>query len=400
MSKSENEKASQKTSPKICLCSIFRNESKNVYRCLNATKQIVDFISICDTGSTDETKELIHKWGEENNIPTKVHAESFKSFSHNRTVAYQLAKESFPETDYFLLLDADMVLMVGDNFNKNLLDKDSYLVHQGNWMINYLNIRLLSNKKPWQCVLRTHEFWELIPHTAEKLEGTLGKDWLWIDDKEDGGCKMDKFERDYKLLHEEIKDPIREDVLPRCYFYLANTCRTLYHNVVGDKSKDEKYAWESLKWYKKRIDAGGFYDEVYLSKMESGKLYENLGKYEMAAGLHLEAWNTNPARSESLYYLARMYRIMDVKHAFLVYTFSKIGKEIPLPKESLFVEFEIYDYLFDMEIAISSYYIGKTNEGKDAMKRLIKKYGRLNWESKEFVKGNVVHYGLEIPRES
>ena len=38
-------------------------------RCLNATKSIVDFVSICDTGSTDHTPEIIEKWCKENEIP-------------------------------------------------------------------------------------------------------------------------------------------------------------------------------------------------------------------------------------------------------------------------------------------------------------------------------------------
>ena len=38
-------------------------------RCLNATKSIVDFVSICDTGSTDHTPEIIENWCKENEIP-------------------------------------------------------------------------------------------------------------------------------------------------------------------------------------------------------------------------------------------------------------------------------------------------------------------------------------------
>lgn len=76
---------------KICFAAIFKNESKNVYRCLNAIKDIIDCVSICDTGSTDNTVELINDWGKENNIPTKVHfgeEQIFKNFGHNRTLSY------------------------------------------------------------------------------------------------------------------------------------------------------------------------------------------------------------------------------------------------------------------------------------------------------------------------
>lgn len=46
-----------------------QNESRIMERCLNATKSIVDFVSICDTGSTDHTPEIIENWCKENEIP-------------------------------------------------------------------------------------------------------------------------------------------------------------------------------------------------------------------------------------------------------------------------------------------------------------------------------------------
>ena len=54
---------------KLCLCMIVKNESRIMERCLNATKSIVDFVSICDTGSTDHTPEIIENWCKENENP-------------------------------------------------------------------------------------------------------------------------------------------------------------------------------------------------------------------------------------------------------------------------------------------------------------------------------------------
>ena len=48
---------------KICLCMIVKNESSVITRLLDSLiregKPVVDFVSILDTGSTDDTESLI-----------------------------------------------------------------------------------------------------------------------------------------------------------------------------------------------------------------------------------------------------------------------------------------------------------------------------------------------------
>ncbi len=204
---------------KICLCAIFRNESKNVYRCLDGVKKIIDCVSICDTGSTDNTVELIKKWGKENKIPTKVHFKEFKNFGHNRSLSLVLAKRSFKNIDYFLLIDADMVLVIEDGWNKikHTLNLGSYLFKQKTHYMEYWNMRLLREDLIWRCIGVTHEYWECTSDDikSHKLE------YLWIDDKEDGGHKDDKFERDKKLLEQGLIDEKDKSLRGRYMFYLA-----------------------------------------------------------------------------------------------------------------------------------------------------------------------------------
>lgn len=152
---------------KICVTGIMKNESKNVNRLLDSfydadTKTyIMDMISIVDTGSTDNTKELILTWGETHNIPTVVHDEPFKNFAHNRTHSIRAAKQSFPEADYFLLTDADFVWEINKEckFDKVLLVDHKYLIEQYNKALSYWNIRLLSSKVDFECQGVTHEYW-------------------------------------------------------------------------------------------------------------------------------------------------------------------------------------------------------------------------------------------------
>src|SRR5258708_3238809 len=115
------------------------NEAKNMIRLLPSVKSIIDMVSIVDTGSTDNTEEVILNWGKENNIPTTVHHEPFKSFSHNRTHSFNAAKQAFPTADYLLLSDADFVWEVDKNlkFDKTLLIDHKYLIEQYNNNMTY-----------------------------------------------------------------------------------------------------------------------------------------------------------------------------------------------------------------------------------------------------------------------
>ena len=65
---------------KLCLTMIVKNESKIIERCLNSIKDIVDCISICDTGSTDNTKTVIEEFMKKHQIPGKVHEHQVEKF--------------------------------------------------------------------------------------------------------------------------------------------------------------------------------------------------------------------------------------------------------------------------------------------------------------------------------
>ena len=74
--------------------------------------------------------------------------------------------------------------------------------------------------------------------------------------------------------------------------------------------------------------------------------------------------------AEPLYELSRMHRINSNYLLGLMYALQ--GKEIPFPSDDmLFVDYHIYDYLFDYEISICAYYIkSKVEIGRVAQRHL------------------------------
>jgi len=66
--------------PSICLNMIVKNESKIITRMLESVSSIIDCYCICDTGSTDDTLEVISTFFKNKNIPGKIVIEPFKNF--------------------------------------------------------------------------------------------------------------------------------------------------------------------------------------------------------------------------------------------------------------------------------------------------------------------------------
>jgi glycosyltransferase involved in cell wall biosynthesis len=377
----------------ICLTMIVRNESKNMIRLLNSVESIIDFISIVDTGSTDNTIDIIQKWYKAHKIPGKVHSEPFVNFGYNRTHSIIKARETFPQASYFLLSDADFIWEVDvcGKFNKKLLFEHKYLVRQNSNNLSYFNIRMLSNEVDWECVGVTHEYWSERKNNRYKGEiKTHSLKTIQINDMEDGGCKSDKFERDKRLLMGDLENPDLEEFLKARYtFYLAQTYKCLgeYEN--------------SIIHYKKRIEYGGWAEEVYFSMYQISFNYKaihdiykhiiyiygkpirsevdekylikyecdslekaNLRKQEMfdlSVQWGIDAWKFRPSRTESLYATVsflREYATQQNLYHRKAYDLAMEGRKIPFTSDTLFVEPNAYQWGFDYEISIVAYYLG------------------------------------------
>jgi glycosyltransferase involved in cell wall biosynthesis len=317
----------EKNPVNICLCMIVKNESKNMKRLLDSLKSIIDFVSIVDTGSTDDTEDVIKSWCSENNIPLSLHHEPFKNFGYNRTHSFLMAKKSFPTATYILLSDADFVWEIDSDFNKNSLLKPCYYVIQYNEGVKYWNIRLLDTRYDWNCKGVTHEFWECkdIQYNLEKIST------LRIKDLSDGGCKSNKFERDEKLLRDAIELNEEPKLLARYIFYLAQTLR------------DMKKFEDAIYWYKERIKKQGWFEEVYYSYYQIGRCYEILMENEKAKKYYLKAYEYNNKRSEPLFYLFKM--CLKEKNYTDAKKYLEMGKKIKPPEDQiLFLESQCYEF--------------------------------------------------------
>ena len=105
----------------LCLNMIVKNESKVILRALKSVINIIDCFVICDTGSTDNTIDIIKEFFKGSNVSGILKTSSFIDFEQSRNEALGLCSNF---GDYILLMDADMVLKIG-TFDKNKLIKDT-----------------------------------------------------------------------------------------------------------------------------------------------------------------------------------------------------------------------------------------------------------------------------------
>ncbi len=149
----------------ICLNMIVKNESAIIHRLIDSLMPIIYSYCICDTGSTDGTPDLIESYFKTKNIPGKVVHEPFRDLGYNRSKALEHCND-LEKADFLLLIDADMVLQIPDNFDVKLFKQrvsvaDAHYILQGTESFYYKNIRLVKNKHGLNYWGVTHEYMNL-----------------------------------------------------------------------------------------------------------------------------------------------------------------------------------------------------------------------------------------------
>ncbi len=326
-------------SPTLCLNMIVKNESKIITRLFDSVIDHIDTYCICDTGSTDNTIEIIEKYFQEKNKPGKIVQEPFRDFGYNRTFALKACQGL---SDYVLLLDADMIFKTTVSLKQILTLADTHYIYQGSPAFYYKNLRIVRNNLNIEYWGVTHEYVNVPKNTTCH---TIDKSIAFINDVGDGGCKVDKFERDIRLLQKGLMENPNND---RYTFYLANS----YH--------DARQWQNAINTYKDRIKLGGWREEVWYSYYRIGLCYKELGQIPLAISTWLDGYNFYENRIENLYEIVKQYRI-EGKHK-LAYVFYQLAKTTqPNLAEALFLRKDIYDYLLDYEMTITCYYYNPTN---------------------------------------
>ena len=328
--------------PTLCLNMIVKNESRVILRLLESVYPIIDSYCICDTGSTDNTIELIEDFFEKKVISGCIVHHPFTDFGTNRSYSLRECNAQ-SSCDYILLLDADMVFVIPPSTSpesiKAALTDDMYFMFQGTDSFFYKNCRIIRNVPGYSYWGVTHEYLKS-PENAKQT--TLPKELVFIHDVGDGGSKSDKSVRDTRLL---LNGLIALPDNDRYTFYLANT----YHDS-GDFAN-------AIIYYKKRVELGGWAEECWYSIYRIGNCYLNMGDNANAVYYWLKAYSHTPCRIESLYNLVKHYRTEGANRvAYEFYSMAESERNNMTNWDYLFLEKEIYEFKLDYELSIVGYY--------------------------------------------
>jgi hypothetical protein len=377
--------------PTICLNMIVKNESHIIEKTLEmlCVKIAITYWVICDTGSTDNTVEIIQRFFKNKNIYGELHNCEWKNFSHNRTLALN---EAFNKTDLLFIFDADDEIH-GDLIIPSVVDCDGYYINFGNKSgLSYRRILLVNNRIKWIFKSVIHEYIECLK--PDPLFKSINSEYYVVSGR-NGSRNNDpnKYLNDAKILEEAYYEARfnNDPIYLRYGFYCANSY------------KDAGKANEAIKWYKITLQNDNWVQEKYMCCYFLYLLYLSKQQSENGVPYLIESFKYDNERTECLYMLIQ-YTFVNKNDAMLSYKYytnirdfyeTRFLKETEHNK--LFVEVDKPNFLLPYYmIIIADKVKEQIPEANDTIKKMFeiiftKKYNIQN----DFYIGNVL-YNLQF----
>jgi beta-1,4-mannosyl-glycoprotein beta-1,4-N-acetylglucosaminyltransferase len=281
--------------PTICLNMIVKNESHIIQNTLEKLCSKINFSYwvICDTGSTDNTKEIIREFFKNKNIHGELHCDEWVNFAHNRTIALSKA---FSKTDLLLVFDADDEI-VGDIQMPNQVNYDEYNLKFGSELgTSYVRCLLINNHKRFKYESVIHEYICCLEHT-KAITIIQGNYYVISGRNGDRSRDPQKYLKDAQVLEAAHAVAIKtnDPLYKRYAFYCANSY------------KDHGDYENAIKWYKITLGQDNWEQEHYISCLRIYDCYIQLNQSEHGFFYLVKAFKYDQERLECLMHLLIHY---------------------------------------------------------------------------------------------
>lgn len=316
---------------RIGLNMIIKNEAEVLPRLLASVLPIIDYYVIVDTGSTDDSINVVKSFFKEAGINGEIHEYKFTDFGDTRQFALNKLRES-GKADFCFLIDADEKLIINKNFElepfkRLLLNYDSVVMKSssGSNFYGRRNFFRLSKEFYWSG--KTHEV--MLCNTDYESKDIKYLEILMCND---GSSWTKQKQREKHLKNVEILEKeVAEKNNPRDIFYLANSYRDAFEPI------------KAIEWYRKRVKrVDGFYEEIYYSQFMIGNMYNTIGQKEQAIIEWMRCSEFDNLRAEHL--LNIIVTMQELGLYKTAYTISNEAVKIknPYPERILFIDEQTY----------------------------------------------------------
>jgi hypothetical protein len=347
----------------ICLNMIVKNEAHVIEKTLANICEYVplDYWVISDTGSTDNTVELIETFFRVRNIPGFIDNAEWRDFGYNRTRALEKAHNI---TDYVFIFDADDCIH-GKFVLPPHLSADAYQLKFGQGFV-YVRTLLVNNRKRWVYRGVLHEYITCLDPEGEFVE--IGGDYF-VDSGRSGARNNDplKYIKDATILENaytaEMESPTGDKGLAMRYsFYCAQS-----YMDAGDEHTDK-----AIEWYKRVLSQNNWYQEKYYSALCIGNMYNSRKNDRMEAIKYwIKTAEYDEERIEGIASAMELLRNMDY-HIMVNALYHKYKNYNKAPAGKLFLSEDRYKDVIEYANSISAFYISDKKSGYECCKSILK----------------------------
>lgn len=335
----------------VSVCLIVKNESGQIGACLQSIRPHVTEIVVVDTGSTDDTPNIVKKFADKFEVFTECNDDQGRiaSFAQARQRSFDLATQP-----WVMWIDGDDEVRGAENLEKIIKECDSKRGNQptlvmfpyeyshdekGNVTCYHYRERIVTPKEAFKWTGPVHEV--LVPERPNTWMSQNDNVTIVHRRRESG--KVIESGRNLRILKAHYAKVGESDI--RQLYYLG-----LEYANNGDVES-------SIKFHKRYVELSGWDDEKFLACLEIAKHYQNRGDYTNAIEWALKALTVREGWAEAYFSLARSYYYLaqrggsDERRNWekSVY-FARLGLQLPPTKTILFVnpierDLEIHRFL-------------------------------------------------------
>jgi len=345
---------------------IVKNESHIIVKTLENLCSYIEFDAyfISDTGSTDNTMDLIRGFFKERGVPGHIEQVEWRDFGFNRTLSLQMA---FNKTDYLFIFDADDSIH-GDFRMPRDLTHDAYQLKLGQSFV-YLRTLIVNNRKRWRFVGVLHEY---IACVDKEESSTAIQGDYYVESGRGGSRNKDpnKYINDAAVLergfHEEMGNGANggggdRALAERYSFYCAQSWM----------DAGPAYIDKAIEWYLRVLGQNNWAQEKYYSALCLGDLYNKKGDKYNSVKYYCKTIEYDEERIEGVASVMEILRA-DGNHVMVNALYHKYKNYNKFPQNKLFLTTDKYHDVIEYNNSISAFYISDKRSGYECCKTILR----------------------------